>query len=65
MARDREKYEYAIVFKFRGGCRKQAEDDFNDYVAYLNRKKRNVPVRTKAKYKKDNQKFDQLLIIVR
>lgn len=65
MSRDREKYEHAIIHEFRESCCKEAEMEFDRCVACLKRRRQNGPVRTKAKYKRDNQKFDQLIIIIR
>ena len=66
MARDRDKYEYAIRLEFKSGFNEQAEYDFDAFVEYFNQQRADgTKVRTKIKHKTGNQKFDEFLIIVR
>ena len=66
MSRNREKYNYAIIFSGRGECGRMAEADFDRLVCFLNQNRSpDNRVKTIPRPKDGKQqKYDEFLIIL-
>ena len=65
MARDREKFKYAVRLMFQEDFAEQAERDFIEFVDFLNeRNSEDTQVKTIVKPRTGERKYGEFLIIV-